>query len=1335
MKNSKLIKIVSLISALCLCIGSFPASVAAATTGYEEYEPSQWITLDLMTGIEQADDSVTLTFQTSVMTEEKLICSFPAEGGIRIRCNKEGFFSPSKNKNITLTSEENGIYANTSDAALRVVNNGEGGWQIILYNKFGVAVKVYDKSSLLLGCNENGMVKKFKTVSSVASGEIFYGLGERFNGLFQNGKRIELWNYDSVSELKYEDGDHSVGYKNIPLLHSSSGYSVFYNTSYYGLADIGYTDSSKYSFTFDGPEIDFYVFVNGYDENLSSYLDLTGNTVIPPKWALSYWAGQTSNVWRCGTKDEATTYDNVKTVLEKYDALGTPIKNVYAEGCWYFDTVMEYFQSRNIHVFGWTDSTWRTFDGADNSTPAADVAEAAGISSTKYPLVRKNSDASSYYKQKDGAYWVDYTDSLSVDWLKARFKKSFQSGLQGMMVDYADSLGVDSLFSNLKNGSYMHNRYAYYYDKAMQEAFSDYWCDDFILFARAACAGSQHYVASFGGDQSSSFLGLKQSVSAMLSAAASGIAVWGSDIGGYGTSNDANKNDPEVYARWLQFGTFSPLMRTHGSSSRNPWSYDSTGESEKRFKFYYWTRENILNYVYSNMVNASVNNSSIVKSMAAAFEQQDSVRNNQTQYMFGEELLVCPVTEQSASSLSIDFPSGKWYDLWNGGTVEGGKSITVSADLDTIPVYLRDGAVLPVTLNNSLKIGDAFTDESLIDAIIVTPASENRAVTLYGENGASQSYSCFTDNQYGYMLESDNVNSTKIIMAYGINADKITVDGVFLEKLPSIPDGTCQGYYYDSEQNRTIISTGGQWSTVSYANDSVLDDCILSEEVKLDFTDPELTLDDVDKLFDSYYIEDSQSNAGAQSKMLSDSWSMDDGYLGNNQRDDSTNSYYKKVSYLTLSKKRTLGFEVTVDYKQAWKYHGILFGMKNPQNYVINEKPEESMFAIYVDSDGRVMLHGNYDNMPANHKIYQLSGYSATDDIKAGTVRSLTVRVVNNELTVIADNNPDASVSVRLNGYDGGYISLFSADGTSGGFTGFRAVPIFNNVASTGFLTSDISSGISEKYAAYTVEDLSVSSVMTKGSVSELWKKNTQGRLSPTQSTEGTDFKNLTVLTDTGRTYTDFEATITFQQSYKRYGIMFGTKDGEFAYTGTKTGDVAPNGGVLVFAEAEGVVVAAGEAVSGKSSRPYYYRDGNAKFSSFTDGGTQANIIAKKMHTLSIKVCDGILTVILDGIETSKTNITLTDNYKGGYVSLVANGTSSQGGFGSITVEDLTDRAKGDVNGDSTVDIRDIIRLKKYSTNTVSADEIAVLFSDLDNSTFIDASDLTALRKKLLAGK
>ena len=232
-------------------------------------------------------------------------------------------------------------------------------------------------------------------------------------------------------------------------------------------------------------------------------------------------------------------------------------------------------------------------------------------------------------------------------------------------------------------------------------------------------------------------------------------------------------------------------------------------------------------------------------------------------------------------------------------------------------------------------------------------------------------------------------------------------------------------------------------------------------------------------------------------------------------------------------------------------------------------------------------------------------------------------------------------------------------------------------------------------FDAYKIASTATSAVMTSGDIKDIWTVDTAKKLARNSNAEGSDFSDLSVLTYNKGIYENFEATITFQQSNKRYGIMFGTKDGEFAYTGTKAADVVPNGGVLVYAEAGGVVVAAGEAVSGNSSRPYYYRDGNATLSSFTDGGTSANIAAKKMHTLSIKVCDGILTVILDGIETSKTSITLTDNYKGGYVSLVSNGKKTSGCFESFSVKSVT--AEEDTTDYSNIDFENISSVKKLA--------------------------------------
>lgn len=817
LKRSILLK--GLITALILCTVfsafSFPLSALTNDTQIIDVE---WERPSRIVDVEQRSDMFIISTSTEKQRINNFYITFPSDGGVRIYADTKGFFDNAENSQITYMTDGEAIVMAANDTQVRLYRNASP-WRIDIINSSNIKVVSYSAQDMEFGYDDTNTLRKVRISTAIKENEMLFGLGERFNGFIQNGKTVEMWNYDSVGQLRTAYGDHNVGYKNIPILHSNIGYSVFFNSTYYAIADIGESDESLYSFEFYGPIFDFFVWTGTTEQNIASYHRLTGSTIIPPKWAFSYWAGQTGDVWRDGSRSEEITYQYISSVLEKYDELGTPIKNIYAEGCWYFDSVMDLFQKNGIHCFAWTDSTWRTYDGLGSMTSPEQFAGFDTLNENEYPLIRRNTNRLAYFTSLN-AKWVDYTNPLSVDWLKARFLQPFRNGMQGMMVDFADTIDVNSYFYNGKTGDEMHNLYAYYYNKAMYEAFSSYWRDDYITFARAGCAGSQKFTAVFAGDQSSSFLGLSQVVSALLSASSSGIHIWGSDIGGYGTSNDKNKNDPEVYARWLQFGTFSPLMRAHGSSPRDPWAYDDNGAAVARFQKYYWVRESIIDYIYGAAIKAALENIGMTQPMAVAFPEQGRLAQNGTQYMFCGDLLVCPVTEEGASSLETDFPDGRWVSLWNGHAIEGGKTLTVDADLDTIPVYIAEGAAIPLTLGKTLKLGDAAEENDKIDTLLITPSSSKTVKKYYTAKDNTKTFVSDKLSDNRYCIQSEALCDKNIVLIYGVTANEVKVGDTVLSELSEYPDSSARkaGYYKDYQNNRTIVVTGGEWNYIEYSD-------------------------------------------------------------------------------------------------------------------------------------------------------------------------------------------------------------------------------------------------------------------------------------------------------------------------------------------------------------------------------------------------------------------------------------------------------------------------------------------------------------------------------------
>ena len=187
--------------------------------------------------------------------------------------------------------------------------------------------------------------------------------------------------------------------------------------------------------------------------------------------------------------------------------------------------------------------------------------------------------------------YLDFTHPRALEVLGAFWKPRLDLGVAGTMVDFADSFPETAVCFDGRRGDEMHNGYHYGYHQTYYRLFQQRRGDDFILFTRAAMPGSQMFGGQFSGDHQSTFLGLTTSLHGGLNFAACGFPFWGCDIGGY-----AGRPGEEVYRRWVQWGAFSPLMRFHGTSVREPWYYSDA--SVPMYKRYAWLRMNLQDYIY-----------------------------------------------------------------------------------------------------------------------------------------------------------------------------------------------------------------------------------------------------------------------------------------------------------------------------------------------------------------------------------------------------------------------------------------------------------------------------------------------------------------------------------------------------------------------------------------------------------------------------------------------------------------------------------------------------------------------------------------------------------------
>jgi alpha-glucosidase/alpha-D-xyloside xylohydrolase len=272
---------------------------------------------------------------------------------------------------------------------------------------------------------------------------------------------------------------------------------------------------------------------------------------------------------------------------------------------------------------------------------------------------------------------------------------------------------------------------------------------------RNGYAGMQRY-ASFlwSGDVYSTWETLKTHIPIGINTGLSGIAYWGTDIGGFVPTKEFTA---ELYLRWFQFGAFCPLFRCHGRTwkLRLPWgwntgdpgpieirNYDGAAipdasqlhnpQVEPICRKYLELRYRMLPYLYSAVRECATTGMPIMRALWLHYPDDPTAVARSDEYLWGRDILVAPVVEKNSTSRQVYLPRGGWYDFWTGEHVEGGREITREVDLETLPLYVRAGAILP--LGPVKQYAEEMVDQPL--SISIYPGAD-ASFLLYEDDGRS----------------------------------------------------------------------------------------------------------------------------------------------------------------------------------------------------------------------------------------------------------------------------------------------------------------------------------------------------------------------------------------------------------------------------------------------------------------------------------------------------------------------------------------------------------------------------------------------------------------------
>jgi alpha-D-xyloside xylohydrolase len=330
---------------------------------------------------------------------------------------------------------------------------------------------------------------------------------------------------------------------------------------------------------------------------------------------------------------------------------------------------------------------------------------------------------------------IDFTNPHARLWWQDQVRQAIHAGADGFKDDHGEGTYVgDVRFADGSDPRLMRNRYAVLYNNTMEELIAKDLKGDGVLFIRSVSTGANGLGLLWGGDNQASFStenGLPTVVTAGLSAGLSGMPLWTADLGAY--EKTASTPNPTLFMRWTEYAAFSPAMETLSTSNLLPWDYGE--QALAVYRKYALLHMSLFPYLYAAAQEAAKTGMPILRALVLEYQDDEQARAAKSEYLFGPDLLVAPVVDEGTQR-AVYLPAGGWIDYWTGAQITGGKTVVADAPLDTIPLYVRQGAVLAdgvMTLVPQSESGNKIVpsmDERRVYEIIGDAAGEKAGTRI-----------------------------------------------------------------------------------------------------------------------------------------------------------------------------------------------------------------------------------------------------------------------------------------------------------------------------------------------------------------------------------------------------------------------------------------------------------------------------------------------------------------------------------------------------------------------------------------------------------------------------
>ncbi|GGG05779.1 alpha-glucosidase [Dokdonia pacifica] len=581
---------------------------------------------------------------------------------------------------------------------------------VVHIEKLSLQAKIYDLEGNIINEDELGFHYEesfeyggniVKMSKKAQHAESYYGLGDKPMHMNLRGKRVQNWATDQYAFGKDQDPI----YKSVPFyigLNKKKAYGVFFDNTFRTFFDFCHERMDVTSFWAQGGEMNYYfIYGPSMPEVVKSYTNLTGVPEMPPLWALGYQ--------QC--KWSYYPESNVKEIAAKFRELQIPCDGIYLDidymdGFRCFTWNKEYFPDPKRMVKELADDGFKTIVIID-----------PGIKIDKdYSVYNEGVENDYFCKRADGPYmkgkvwpgecnFPDYTNPKVRTWWAGLFKELISEiGVKGVWNDMNEPAVMEvpgktfppdvrhDYDGNPCSHRKAHNIYGTQMARATYEGVKKFaYPKRPFVITRSAYSGAQRYTSSWTGDNIASWEHLWVANIQVQRMCISGMSFTGTDIGGF-----AEQPTGELYARWIQLGVFHPFCRTHSSGhhgDQEPWAFDP-GVTDIARKFIN-LRYRLLPYLYTMFYEYTQNGTPLLKPLVY-FDQDDPQTHYRTdEFVFGHQILVCPVLEPNAKGRRMYIPRGTWYNYWSKLPVEGGKEQWVDADVDSMPLFVKAGAIIP----------------------------------------------------------------------------------------------------------------------------------------------------------------------------------------------------------------------------------------------------------------------------------------------------------------------------------------------------------------------------------------------------------------------------------------------------------------------------------------------------------------------------------------------------------------------------------------------------------------------------------------------------------------